>query len=168
MPARWAAEAEEMIEDLYGRLTVKAIAARINKTLGANYTPRAVWKKANRMGLDYRDAQGFMTISETARQLGVPKKTIMRGITLLGITPMGRSPRARFLRDADVEQLRAKYARPAVPTVSTAEAAKALGVSPATVANLIKRGQLRAHRAGKLWLVEAAQLERRDTWGRPA
>lgn len=165
MRPRWPEEAIERLHQLYGVYSVEEVTNRLNREFSRAWTPLAVWKKADREGLKVVDAQGLLTLSETARQLGVPKKNVLRWVKRLGIKPTGRSV-VQYIEDRDVERLRAAIGRPSADTVSTLEAARLLGVCQATVLKRIRLGNLRAFRIGKLWRVDASQLQRFDQWGR--
>lgn len=163
---RWPEEHEKVLAEMYGTYTAEAIAARLFREFGTTYTEMAVWRKSDKLGLHYTDAQGLLTIREAARQLDVCHKNVLRWLAKLGIKATGRSPAAKFLDEKAMERLRAALV-PTVPTVSVREAGLLLGLEGQTVTLRCKAGKLAYQRRGNLYRVERAQLPSgRDKWGR--
>lgn len=161
----WPKKAIERLHQFYGLYPNEQIAGMLNTEFGMKLNANSIGKKAERESLDFRDAQGLLTLSELTRELGVNRNTVKKWATKLGIQPKGRS-RAKFFAEDDVAKLREALGRPEVEVVTTDAAAILLGVHRATVINRIKTGKLKARRAAKFWLVPVDQLPPRfDQWG---
>lgn len=161
----WPGNAVERLHQYYGFYPNEQIATMLNSEFGMKLTAEAITQKARRESLDFRDAQGLLTLSALTRELGVNRNTVKKWAAKLGIQPKGRS-RAKFFAEEDVARLREALGRPPIEVVTTDAAAVLLGVHRSTVINRIKAGKIQARRAAKFWLVPLDQLPPRyDQWG---
>ena len=108
MAPRWPAEAVEMLQDLYGIYSSRGLASILNREFGRTWSHNAVELKASELGLNVREAQGYLCIRDTARELGIGKTTVQRWVARLGIRPKGRG-KARYLTDQDVQRIRESH-----------------------------------------------------------
>lgn len=156
---KWTPAAHEVLETHWGTRSPEWIARHIKRMTGLVFTPYAVRQEGPKQGLDFRYAQGDLTIADAARELGVDDSTLRQTIEREGIYTYGEA-RARYIRQEDIPRLREIYPQLPEPTVSVTEAATRLNVNRDTVLWHIKAGNLKAHRRGKLWYVSARDLER--------
>lgn len=162
---RWPEEHEQVLIDMYGTHPAEAIAARLFREFAVTYSEVAIWRKSDKLGLLYRDAQGLLTLREAARELGTDHKTLRRWIVRLGVKPAGRSSAAKFLDEKAMARLRAALGT-TCETVSVREAGLLLGLAGQTVTLRCHAGTLAYQRKGNLFRVERAQLPSgRDKWG---
>ena len=89
MAMRWPPQAVELLHDWYGLMEADEIARRLTKRFGKTFTENAVWKRAGRDNLTAATAQGMITLSEAARQLGLSQKAVKERAEAMG------GPRAR-------------------------------------------------------------------------
>jgi excisionase family DNA binding protein len=126
---------------------------------------------AVRQGLRMRDNHlDRLPLADVAREIGIDGRgTAASAVKSLGlkIYKTRRGQRAKrgsagiaLLSMAGAATLRAYY--PPIPpdTFDTNEAARRLHYAPATVLNLIKRGEIRAVRWGVRWRIPLAEIER--------
>lgn len=156
---RWPPDAVEVLHSLWGKKTPEVIAAKLRRDYGAGVTPMAVRMKAHREGLDYRDAQGDLTLTDAACELGLSVAGMYDAMRVVGVKPYGNG-KGRFITQEDLAALKKRYPPAPWPTVSTADAAMRLKIHPDTVLWHIEAGNLTGHRFGQRWLVKTADVER--------
>lgn len=152
-------EAIEKLYEMYGTNTTKAIAKTLSNRFGVALSARAVQQKAYKLGLKAVDAQGYLTLYEASRQLGVPPTTIHQHMTRKGLRSIGRGFHA-FIDEETFERLKRFYAAPEEPALLLSKAAERLCYSSSHVHKLIRTGRLRGVRRGSRWLIPVSEISR--------
>lgn len=157
---KWTPEVEERLASLYGTMKPQHIATRLTNEFGFHFSMEAVRRYATQeLGIKVTDAQGELTISDAARELGVKIHTLHQFISKQGLTVTGTGY-CRFLTPETWRALQAYYVKPPEPTLSIPEAAERLNFTVDGIYKQVKTQRLRAWRWGGKWRVSVADVER--------
>jgi excisionase family DNA binding protein len=155
----WTPEADELLVSLWGMFTASATASKMNAKLGTRFSDRALVSRAQKLGLNGQDCQGYVTIADAARELGVRMPRVWKYVQAKKIPTTGRG-RWCFLNEAAMATLRAAFPPIPVPTVTVTQAAARLHFRELTIRRKVVRGELRGYRQGDRILVALADIER--------
>lgn len=157
---KYTRDVEERIAALYGTVLDHHIAGMLSREFGMEFTADGIRQHISRkMGITAADAQGNLSISDAARELGVPFARLHALIRRKGLEVTG-SGRCRFLTPDTWRAVQAYYVAPPEPTVTIHEAAARLGKGFDWTYNQIKTRRLKAYKHGADWRVSCADLER--------
>lgn len=158
----WNKERDEVVYANYGTMTAEHLAARINSLFGTNFTFKAINQRANDLGIDARDCQGMLTITDAARELGIDYSALSKFIIRHNLSTVGKG-KSRYLTDDTWRVAQATWPPTPEPWVSVVEAGRRLNFAECTIWRCyIKTGKLKAYRFGKLWRVSLSDLERME------
>ncbi|MFP5503740.1 MAG: helix-turn-helix domain-containing protein [Candidatus Sericytochromatia bacterium] len=155
---KWKPEVEDALHELYGRFTADVVAKVLTDRFGKPFTKNAVHKHASKLGLLAGEAQGYMSLAEAARQLGINKQTIRFFFASRGLKARKGSV-AWQLTEAQWDMLVARYGA-RERGVTTTVAAERLGVSRNVVHNWIVAGIVAVERFGYHYRIPEAEIER--------
>lgn len=157
---KWTPAVEETLTTLYGKVSPEEIAATLTRERGLPFSRAAVVQYATQtLGITTADAQGDLTISEAARELGIPIATLSAMMRRHDLPTKGTG-RARFLTAETWRAVQAYYASPPEPVMTLQEAADRLRLSIDVTYNHVKTQQLKAYKHGGDWKVSRADCER--------
>lgn len=161
MARKFPQRAIELIYDFYGIVWAETLAKRIERETGMRFPARSIIAKAHTLGLRQRDAQGYLSIADASRELGIPHRTLDKHLRRYGFQLLGRGT-MRFVNDEQMAKLREFYA-PAdatQPSMPIKDACAAIGYSREGALGLIQKGRLRAFKVGAFWRVPVAEVDR--------
>jgi transposase-like protein len=157
----WTPEADELLAANLGMLHATGVASKINSILGSSFTGCAIEARAFKLGLDGRDCQGLLTISEAARQLNVNMGTLWHYVNSKDIPTTGKG-RFTFLTEDGFRQVQKWYRAPPVPSIPSSEAARRLGYHPASIRQQWREKKIPGHAFGGRLLIPLVEVERRE------
>lgn len=156
---RWTPAEDAVLRAKWHTLTIAELSAQLDRT------QTAMERRAFLLGLHARQAPGLYTFAEVARALGVSKQTAIMYARRGLIRTVGQRYQ-KFVTVAELERVvtRLRRREPGAGTLTTAEVARRLGYSGATVMRLAQFGVLRAVKLRGAWCIDpagVADLERR-------
>lgn len=157
----WTREIDEFLYASYGTLTAEHLATRINTEFDTKFTAKAVLARAQQdLALDGRDCQGFLTVTEAARQLKTDPSGLLKFINKHKLPLQGKG-KYRYLTDDTWRVVQSCYTPPPEPCIGPAEAATRLNYTLQNIHKMFKRrGMIRAYRVGNFWQLSLADVER--------
>lgn len=157
----WTREMDEAVYASYGTLFPQHLANRINTEFGTAFTAKAVLARAQiDLGLDGRDSQGLLTVTEAARQLQADPSGLLKFINKHGLQLIGKG-KYRYLTDETWRAVQASYTQPPEPCIGMTEATSRLNYSTQNlIKSFIKKGRIRAYKVGNFWRLSLADVER--------
>lgn len=157
---KYTPEVEERIAALYGNVLDHHIAGMLTREFGMPFTREGIKQHVSRkMGITTADAQGNLSISDAARELGIPGARLNALIKRQGLAVTG-SGRCRFLTPETWRAVQAYYMPPPEPTVSLQQAADSLKRGFDWTYNQVMAQRLKAYKHGGDWRVSCSDLER--------
>lgn len=161
-PRKWTPELVELLYAWYGLYPNAEIAKRLSKASGQHFTCAAVSIKAWKEGLNVLDAQGYLSISELARDLGVTLTRLHKALRYqFGEKATQGRGRARFVTSEAEAWARTRYAaKPAEPWMPLSEAARRLGYALGSLSNMARSGEIRSVMDGARRRIPVAEVER--------
>lgn len=156
---RWTKAADEALMANYGEYLQATVANKINALLGTRFTKQAIDARAGQLGLSSYDCQGYLTISQAARQLNIERSMLHKYIISHKLKVTGHG-HASFVTEETWRLVQEFYTIPPVATVTTLEAARRLHYSRESIIDQIKVGKLKAWKRGQQWRVSLADVER--------
>lgn len=161
-PARkWTPEVQERLNALYGVHKASAIAKILTRETGMSFSLYAVKTFASKIGLTAATAQGRITISDAAREIGVTPQRLQMLIDRKQLdTTSTSSGYCRYLTDETWAFVQAYYTKPPEPTITLQQAADRLKRGIDWVYLQVRAGKLKAWKYGAKWCVSAQDAER--------
>lgn len=156
---KWPDEGIEILYEYWGAFRAAEVTARVNKACGTNYTIHAARGQARALGLDAFSAQGWVTIAEAARQVGLSQPAASKAVKRHNIESVKRRLYS-FITVEGLEKLKAIYPPIKERVVTPPEAAKLIGIKPSWMSKLIKQGEVRSIQRGGFHFVPMAEVER--------
>lgn len=160
---KWTPETEDRLAALYGMYKPEHIAGMLSKETCHTFTRAAVIQQATqKLGIDTMTAQGLISISDAARELGVAVTTVHATVTKYKKlkAEKTRSGYCRYVTDETMDYLRLYYAQPPEPTITLQQAADRLKRGLDWTYTRVRAGKLKAWKCGANWRVSAQDTER--------
>lgn len=157
---------EDIIYDTYGVLAPETIAKHIARETGVTLRPRTVKRKAVGLGIRATDAQGYITLSDAARMLGLTHRGLTYHLGINGYEVIGRAM-CRFITPETFDKVKAHYKPDLSNLIRLAEVYRRLNYSRVYVTKLIHDGRIKAIKRGAYWYVTKEELQRIEREGIP-
>lgn len=156
----WSDQEKAILWGTYGSMTLKAIAARIERDTGTVRTPHSIRRMANQLGLQ-SSLDGALSVSEVIRQLGTTKFYVYRALRT-GKVKTHRIGKFRYIDADDIEELRQIIENQAVgetDKMTLGAAAKFLGYERSHLGRLVEQHGVSVEVIGRAKYLTRSQVE---------
>lgn len=154
----WTQAEDDIILDFWGLEKPETLQKRILKETGRPRSIDAVMVRGHTLGLDYRTAQGYFSIADAARELGIKPWPLYHRINAGTLKTLGRG-KCRFIPEEEMARLRKEFPPPPARSMSRSEAMRALGYGEGHMSRLLIAGAVRAVKRGERWYVDADHVQ---------